>query len=293
MRQFLDDSRRDRSPSQGLSRRQFARAAAILASGAAALPFFNEFALAQGLSAGGPKIPDDAVRINANENPMGPCPEAIEAIVKFAPQGGRYGYNETFRFIDTLAAIEGLRKEQILPFAGSSDPLHRAVLAFTSPTKSFVVAETGYEAGERAAQFLGAKVVKVPLRKDGSHDVNAMAEADPDAGGLVLELRRDVVVYYSAPNDRAVAFRERFARWAAAPARARVVVSTRDTFAEMFDNDDALAYEPAATAAIVLTGGDEEAEAAALDACADAEIAIIVRDSQPAEPPVITDTTAM
>ena len=191
MRQFLDDSRRDRSPSQGLSRRQFARAAAILASGAAALPFFNEFALAQGLSAGGPKIPDDAVRINANENPMGPCPEAIEAIVKFAPQGGRYGYNETFRFIDTLAAIEGLRKEQILPFAGSSDPLHRAVLAFTSPTKSFVVAETGYEAGERAAQFLGAKVVKVPLRKDGSHDVNAMAEADPDAG----------LIYVCNPNN--------------------------------------------------------------------------------------------
>ena len=127
----------------------------------------------------------------------------------------------------------------------------------------------------------------------GAATATALLEADPDAGGLVLELRRDVVVYYSAPNDRAVAFRERFARWAAAPARARVVVSTRDTFAEMFDNDDALAYEPAATAAIVLTGGDEEAEAAALDACADAEIAIIVRDSQPAEPPVITDTTAM
>ena len=34
---------------------------------------------------------------------------------------------------------------------------------------------------------------------------------------------------------------------------------------EMFDNDDTLTYEPSQTAAIVLTGGDEEAEAAALE----------------------------
>ena len=34
-----------------------------------------------------------------------------------------------------------------MPFAGSSDPLHRAVLAFTGPDKSYVVADPGYEAG--------------------------------------------------------------------------------------------------------------------------------------------------
>ena len=42
-----------------------------------------------------------------------------------------------------------------------------------------------------------------------------------------------------------------------------VVTSTRETFQEMFDNDDTLAYEPATTAAVVMCGGDEEAEAAA------------------------------
>ena len=189
MRRFLEDPRQETQPGHGLSRRQFARAAALLTAGAS-LPFFNEATLAQGLSAG-PKIAGDAVRLNANENPMGPCPEAIEAILKVTPQGGRYLYNETFGFIDTIAAIEGLRKEQVLAFAGSSDPLHRAVLAFTSPAKSFVAAETGYEAGVMAAQFMGAKVVTVPLRKDGSHDVNAMAEAAPQAG----------LIYICNPNN--------------------------------------------------------------------------------------------
>lgn len=42
-----------------------------------------------------------------------------------------------------------------------------------------------------------------------------------------------------------------------------VVTSTRETFQEMFDNDDTLAYEPGTTAAVVMCGGDEEAEAAA------------------------------
>ncbi len=78
-----------------------------------------------------------------------------------------------------------------MPFAGSSDPLHRAVLAFTGPGKTFVVADPGYEAGERAARFIGAKTVKVPLRKDYAHDVQAMAQADPDAG----------VIYVCNPNN--------------------------------------------------------------------------------------------
>jgi histidinol-phosphate/aromatic aminotransferase/cobyric acid decarboxylase-like protein len=45
-----------------------------------------------------------------------------------------------------------------------------------------VAADPTYEAGGVAADFIGAKVVKVPLRKDYSHDVRAMAKADPNAG---------------------------------------------------------------------------------------------------------------
>jgi len=46
--------------------------------------------------------------------------------------------------------------------------------------------DPGYEAGQRAAQFVGAKVVRVPLKKDYSHDVRAMAAADPNAGLLYI-----------------------------------------------------------------------------------------------------------
>jgi histidinol-phosphate aminotransferase len=174
---------------RGFTRRDFGRLAALLTAGAS-LPFYNEAALAQGLSAM-PNLPADAVKINANENPMGPCPEAAEAIHKVVGLGGRYLYNETFAFIAAMAEVEGVSRDHVMPFAGSSDPLHRAVLAFTGPGKSFVVADPGYEAGEHAARFIGAKTIKVPLRKDYSHDVQAMAQADPEAA----------LIYVCNPNN--------------------------------------------------------------------------------------------
>ncbi len=185
---FGPESRRDLMQ-RGFSRRDFGRLAALLTAGAS-LPFYNESALAQGLSAT-PNLPPDAVKINANENPMGPCPEAADAIHKVVSQGGRYLYHETSAFVATMAEVDGVSKNHVMPFAGSSDPLHRAVLAFTGPEKSYVVADPGYEAGSRAAEFIGAKTIQVPLRKDFAHDVHAMAQADPNAG----------LIYVCNPNN--------------------------------------------------------------------------------------------
>ncbi len=177
---------------QTLSRRSFGRMAALVTAGAA-LPFYGEANLAMAqLSKTGP-IPADAVKINANENPLGPCPEAIEAISKVIAKGGRYEYGLTDDFAKTLADLEGLDPEYVLPFPGSSDPLHRAVLAFCSKEKPFVMSDPGYEAGGRAAQFIGAKIVKVPLTPTHSHDVKAMVKAAAE--------RKAGLIYICNPNN--------------------------------------------------------------------------------------------
>ena len=172
-----------------LSRREFGRVAALLAAGSA-LPFYNEMALAQDLKAIG-SIPPDSIRLHTNENPLGPCPAAMEAIRQILPKGGQYLFAETNAFAEALAATEGLPTSHILPTAGSSDPLHRAVLAYTSPSRPLVVADPGYEAPGHGAKFVGAKVISVPLRKDYAHDAKAMAQADPEAG----------VIYICNPNN--------------------------------------------------------------------------------------------
>lgn len=168
---------------RGFTRRMFSRAGALLGAGAA-LPFYNEAALAQLSNIG--RLPPDAVKINANENPMGPCAEALEAIARAARLGGRYQYEETADFVKLLADQEGLKPECVLPFAGSSDPLHRVILAFTSRTQPLVMGDPGYEAGQRAAAFIGSQVIRVPLRKDHAHDVKAMAAAHPTPGVLYI-----------------------------------------------------------------------------------------------------------
>jgi histidinol-phosphate/aromatic aminotransferase/cobyric acid decarboxylase-like protein len=174
---------------RGFSRRSFGRLATLITAGAA-LPFYNESAMAQ-LSMLKAPIPSDAVKINANENPMGPCPEAADAMYNVIKKGGRYMYEETFTFTNLLAKQEGVKPDYVLAFAGSSAPLHQAVLAFTSPTRSYVAADPGYEAGGRAAKFINAPIHNVPLAKDYSHDVRAMVAADPNAG----------LIYICNPNN--------------------------------------------------------------------------------------------
>jgi histidinol-phosphate aminotransferase len=171
---------------RGFSRRNFGQIAALMA-GATSLPFFNEPALAQ-LS----KVdaPPDAVLINANENPLGPCNEAKEAAHNMIQYGGRYRYSEGDKVQQLLAEQEGLKLDYVRIHPGSSGPLHQAVLGFTTPTKALVIADPGYEAAERAAKFIGSKVVRVPLTKDFQHDVKAMA-AVPDAG----------LIYVVNPNN--------------------------------------------------------------------------------------------
>jgi histidinol-phosphate aminotransferase len=185
----LNRQQKDEFVKRGFSRRDLGRVAAMLAAGAA-LPFWNEPAMAQ-LSAIRGAMPPDAVKINANENPLGPCEDALAAIHKVARDGGRYLYEETFAFQELLAEQEGLKPSYVQPYAGSSAPLHQAVLGFTSPTRPFVTADPAYEAPERAAQFIGTKVFRVPLTANYAHDVKKMAEASPDAG----------LIYVCNPNN--------------------------------------------------------------------------------------------
>jgi histidinol-phosphate aminotransferase len=144
-------------------------------AGATALPLGGERALAQLSNAGA--IPDDAVRINANEFPEGPSERALAALAEAARRGNRYQYPETDALVNAAAALERLKPEYFVAYPGSSLALHHAVIAFTSPTRALVVAEPGYEAAAAAATFIGAPVVRVPLRADASHDLPAMLAA--------------------------------------------------------------------------------------------------------------------
>lgn len=176
---------------RGFSRRDIGRIASLLTAGAA-MPFYNEFSMAQAAAPqrGRRGNDPDAVRIDQNENPLGPSQEGLEAIAKVAPHGGRYSpFGEQGELVTTIAEMEGVKESYIAPFAGSSDPLHRAACAFTAPKRNWVMANPGYGGG--APAFIGSGVTRVALRDDYAHDGKAMIEADPDGG----------VYYICNPNN--------------------------------------------------------------------------------------------
>ena len=92
-------------------------------------------------------MPADAVKINANENPLGPCPEAAEAIYSVVKKGGRYMYEETFGFAKTLADVEGVKPSYVLhSLARAIRCIVRCSLS-RRPTSRLVMGDPGYEAG--------------------------------------------------------------------------------------------------------------------------------------------------
>ena len=174
------------------SRRSFlqfgAAGSAALAGGILSEPFFAAAARAvsasslPGISLPPGPFPKDAVIIDANENPLGPCTVAREAIAEITAGSGRYSYWLTEGLTKKFAAQEGLKPDYVRAFPGSGEPLHFSVLAFTGPSKSYVTADPGYEAGMYAAKVASAKVVKTSLTRSYAHDVKAMLAAAPDAG---------------------------------------------------------------------------------------------------------------
>lgn len=164
------------------SRRSFLQWAAS-SSAVLAMPIFSEAAFAaEAAPEGVAATVSQPIYIDKNENPLGPCTQARRAIVEMVPQGGRYNRPLTETLVKKYCEQNDLPINHVGAFAGSSAPLQFAVLAFTSPSKSYVTADPGYEAGMRAAEVSHARVVKVPLTADYAHDTSAMLRAAPDAG---------------------------------------------------------------------------------------------------------------
>jgi histidinol-phosphate aminotransferase len=168
-----------------IGRRSFLWATAA----AAAIPILTEADLAHAKLASQQLgvLPPDAVIINANENPLGPCTAARDAITSILSVSGRYDrMGESDALTEEFAAMHGLKPENIAIYAGSSEPLHYATLAFTSPTRSLVMADPSYESAARATDYSRAKVHKVPLTPTFAHDVKAMVKADRMAGLIYI-----------------------------------------------------------------------------------------------------------
>ena len=165
------------------TRRNFIAGAGAAAAAVRLLP---EMAWAQRAAVKTAGLPKDIVWLNANENPAG-IPEVAQAAMReVIPTAYRYHYQEFGGIYETIAKSEELTPDQILVGAGSSEPLHIVVDAFTSATRPFITVTPAYEGPTETAKALGRPVVLTKLREDYTADVHKLVEeADKAHGGLI------------------------------------------------------------------------------------------------------------
>jgi histidinol-phosphate aminotransferase len=129
------------------------------------------------------------VKIDGNENPLGPGPKALEAMLGMFDEASRYPFNTRPSQADVSNAlaehVDGT-PEHITLGGGSSEVLRSVVNLFVSQDRPLVTSGLSYASVTMAADRFGYPWRAVPLDADLRLDLAAMAEAARGAGMVYL-----------------------------------------------------------------------------------------------------------
>jgi histidinol-phosphate aminotransferase len=167
---------------EGISRRQFARTLGTTLVAAVAAPTLVQDAAGRRLVA---SSRGENILLNANENPYGPSPKALDAITESERVAARYPDDLYAQTIEAIARLHGIARENIALGCGSTEILRVCDAAFVGGERNLVVAEPTFEAVTYYAQATRAEAVKIPLTAEFRHDLPRMAAACTSRTGLV------------------------------------------------------------------------------------------------------------
>lgn len=126
------------------------------------------------------------MKLSSNENPFPPLPGVEAAIADAAASVNRYPDFGSERLIRALATRLDVDPAQIAVGTGSVAVLGQVMNAMAGAGDEIVVPWRSFEAYPILATLAGASLVRVPLRADGSHDLEAMAAAVTERTRLVM-----------------------------------------------------------------------------------------------------------
>ncbi len=160
---------------------------AAAAPGAAAAPAAAVVAAAPAAAVVAAPIvrPGSVVALDSNENPYGPSPAALEAMLRAQAEASRYPDPLETPLQEDLARLHHVAPEQIVLGCGSGEILKMADEAFLGPGRTLVVAEPTFEAVLRFAGLEKAESIRIPLDHDHKHDLAAMAKAVDARTGMI------------------------------------------------------------------------------------------------------------
>ena len=126
---------------------------------------------------GGSPASPDAIKLSSNENPFPPLESVLRAARDAAAKLPLYPDNAATELAQVVAARHGIAAEQLAFGAGSVSSLMQVLQATCRAGEEVIFAWRSFEANPLAATVAGAVPVQVPLRADGTHDIDAMLAA--------------------------------------------------------------------------------------------------------------------
>jgi histidinol-phosphate aminotransferase len=117
-----------------------------------------------------------SIKLASNENPLGPSPLAVQAILDHVPKLHRYPDGSAFYLKSKLSAMLHLPQEQIIIGNGSNELIELVIRTFLMPGEQVVQAFPTFLVYEKVVAGAGGKIVSIPLR-DFKLDLEAIAGA--------------------------------------------------------------------------------------------------------------------
>ncbi len=180
-----------------MDRRGFLRAGiSVGAAGAVASVFSGRdwIGTRAGSLAVSPSTENAVIRLNSNENALGMGPSARKAIVDGIQEANRYPFAYADAFSKQLAEHHKVPSGCITLGCGSAEILQMVTQAYDTSGALILIADPTFESVADYAAPLPAKIMKLPLRADYSHDLPKMRELAAAHPGPVL-------VYICNPNN--------------------------------------------------------------------------------------------
>ena len=134
---------------------------------------------------------ENLIRLSANENPLGPSPQAVVAISKALRSMHRYPDGTGGGLKEKLAQRLDCVPENIILGNGSNEIFELAVRLFVQRGKEVLLPEPTFAYYRIAAQALGARCISIPLR-----------DFKIDLSGVVKKVSAQTrLIFLSNPNN--------------------------------------------------------------------------------------------
>jgi len=116
-----------------------------------------------------------AVKLASNENPLGPSPKAVEAIIAGVRNIHRYPDSQGFYLKEKLSRKLGVGRDHIFLGNGSDEIIQLIAHAFLLPGEEAIMGDPAFSFYQMVVVAVEGKEIMMPL-KNFSYDLSAMAD---------------------------------------------------------------------------------------------------------------------